>query len=230
MNSQDDLLEHFWASDRNDFYNSITNRIFAASGPTFSIYKETKNKEREPDSHKVLMNMRQNQVLQEMNNKGINAIPNIYWRNKKDRMLWAEWLNKNTSVWAISRDFSSTRSRDGVDYKNGLNYLIDIVRAVNRRMHIFVNGISYKKAASVIEKFAEIGCTCSCITSNPIILGRKGIKLEYRGSDIPDTSHQGREILAKDIAFSNICVMQDYLNKFSSSFSIYSDSPIISII
>jgi hypothetical protein len=65
MNALDKPLEHFWASNRGEFYNALkANGFSIATGPTFSVYRRLSPKSYIPDSHSVLMLRRQNKILQ----------------------------------------------------------------------------------------------------------------------------------------------------------------------
>jgi hypothetical protein len=177
MNGNDKILEHFWASNRDKFYETLKmNDFLAVTGPTFSVYGN------DLDSHSVLMLRRQFTVLQELYDRNINPIPNIYFRNnnERDRDEWAEWLSNNKSIHVVSRDFSSTKT--GINYSNGIKYLIDILNKVGRKFHVLLNGIGHAKAIEAIRLFANAGCTCSVLTSDPIFLGRNGIALLHQGN------------------------------------------------
>jgi hypothetical protein len=167
--------------------------FLAATGPTFSVYNQTNSKEPEPDSHSVLMLRRQFKVLQELHDNNINPIPNIYWRNKRDRDEWIKWLSLNNSINVISRDFSSTKR--GYEFENGIKYLIDIIMQVGRRIHVLLNGIGHAKIERVIKLFTDVNCTYSFLTSDPIICGRRGWAL------LPQSSTRLEVVKQIDVPF-----------------------------
>jgi hypothetical protein len=215
MNALDKPLEHFWASNRGEFYNALkTNGFSMATGPTFSVYSRLSSKSYIPDSHSVLMLRRQNKILQELYDNDIIPIPNIYWRNNRDQDAWVSWLSKNNSIHVISRDFSSTKR--GSEYEIAINQLIDIIKKVDRKFHVFLNGIGLAKAAEALKLFARIGCTCSFLTSHPVMLGRNGMALLPQGIEKPMIIKRP-DLPFADLALQNIDVTRNHLLEVASS-------------
>jgi hypothetical protein len=209
MNGNDKLLEYFWASDRDKFYETLKmNSFLAVTGPTFSVYGN------DLDSHSVLMLRRQFTVLQELYDRNINSIPNIYFRNdnERDRDEWIKWLSENESIHVVSRDFSSTKS--GINYRIGMEYLIDILNKVGRRFHVILNGIGHAKAIEAIRLVKNIGCTCSILTSHPILLGRHGRALLPESTTYLCVKKQ-TDLSQDTLALNNVRIFTDVLNKFA---------------
>jgi hypothetical protein len=217
LNSQDDKLEKFWASDREEIYGSIKkNNFWAVTGPTFSINIWDDSGIPIPESHSVVMQRRQNQIMQELYDHSIVPIPNIYWRNEFDCFSWIDFLTENKSINVISRDLSASKWR-GEEYEAIISDFIDLILKVGRGFHIIFNGVGHAKVSKVLEQFAEIGCTCSFISSDPVLKGSFGEL--FSSNLIPEKS----DLTLKENALNNIFIMQEYLSKISSSFSIYSD-------
>jgi hypothetical protein len=210
MNGNDKILEYFWASNRDKFYETLKmNDFLAVTGPTFSVYGN------DLDSHSVLMLRRQFTVLQELYDRNINFIPNIYFRNdnERDRDEWINWLSENKSIHVVSRDFSSTK-QPGINYKTGMKYLIEILNKVGRRLHVLLNGIGHAKAIEAIKLLMNAGCTCSILTSDPIFLGRNGKVLLSRNAIDLYTEKQMYPS-QETLALNNVRFFTDVLNQFA---------------
>jgi hypothetical protein len=124
--------------------------------------------------------------------------------------------NLNIELYAISRDFSSTKK--GYEYKAGIEQLIDIIKKVDRKFHVFLNGIGLAKAAEALKLFTRIGCTCSFFTSDPVMLGRNGKVLLPQGIEKPIIEKRP-DLPFADLALQNIDVMNNYLLEVASSCS-----------
>ncbi len=219
MNGKDELLESFWASDRVEIYNALEKSNFVAStGPTFSIYGY-KGKVKVPDSHSVSMLRRHHQCVEELNGRNIIPIPNIYWRNNRDIAKLVQFLSKNESISMISRDFTCTRR--GQELKYYFAQLIELIQKVGRKLHIVFQGISVAEAANVINRLAQIGCTCSLATPDPIIKGLRGNELLFNGKKRPKIIKNISNSLP-ELAFKNLYVMKEYLNAVAAPLSVYS--------
>jgi hypothetical protein len=213
------LLESFWASDRVEIYNALKKSDFVAStGPTFSIY-EYKEKLRVPDSHSVLMLRRHHQVVQELDLINIIPIPNIYWRNNRDILKWIQFLSKNEFISTISRDFTCTTR--GQERKHYFEQLVELIQRVGRKLHIIFQGTSIADAFNVINRLAQIGCTCSLATPDPIIKGLKGKELLFNGGKPPKILKNTTNSPA-ELVFNNLYVMKKYLSAVAEPLSIYS--------
>jgi hypothetical protein len=219
MNGKDGLLESFWASDRVEIYNALKKSNFVAStGPTFSVYGY-KEKLRVPDSHSVSMLRRHHQVVQELDFRNIIPIPNIYWRNNRDILKWVEFLSKNEFISTISRDFTCTTR--GQERKYYFEQLVELIQRVGRKLHIIFQGTSVAEASNVINRLAQIGCTCSLATPDPIIKGLKGKELSFNGEKPPKILKNTINSLP-ELMLNNLYVMQKYLRAVAAPLSVYS--------
>jgi len=164
LNGADSILEGFWKMRRGEFYQSAAQaRIAWFTGPTFSVVQEGP---KIPASHNVAMLRRHSRVLQEIGEAGLPAAPNLYWRDERGRHRWVEWLHRNEQVWVVSRDFS--RSKPSGPFRSHLNGLIDVVKRVDRPLHVLLVGVGPGNGGVAIRRLAEVGATCSVVTAAPI--------------------------------------------------------------
>lgn len=221
FNAKDDLLESFWGMERLEFYDAlVASKFDAVTGPTFSINKfaSEDNKTRIPDSHSAMMLNRHHRVMTELAERFCVPIPNIYWRNDKDLEKWRKWLMRNENVFCIYRDFSATK---GEDYEQFLDDLFDMVSAVDRPLHLLATGIGCARAATVVRKFADVGCKVSIISSDPIVKGNKNKALVYKGENRPDVIPMPDQKLS-EIAVANVRVMEQHLRAVTDALPTYS--------
>jgi hypothetical protein len=214
MNGNDEILEYFWASNREEIYEALkANGFLAATGPTFSVYGD------DPDSHSVLMLRRQFTVLQELYDRNINPIPNIYFRkgNERDRDEWVEFLCNNPSVYVIYRDFSST-PKNGIEYENLMKYFIEIITRSDRRLHILLGGIGHAKINQVIELFSDTDCTYSFLALDPVCQARIGGKALLSTDNGKLKAVKQPNIPFSALALRNVNTATDHVIKVASSF------------
>jgi hypothetical protein len=207
LNGNDATMEGFWGMPRMPFLEQAKIAGFELfTGPTFSVTSESGEI---PASHNVIRLLHHHRVVQEIAVVGIAAAPNIYWRRKRDRDEWVEWLRRNPQVSMISRDFSRTKSREL--FLPELSGLIKILRAIDRPMHVLLVGVGGAKAGVTLRHLAEVQATASIATASPVIAARRGMALR--------TAAGGRLRRVRDqrhgwehIAINNIRAVQDLLN------------------
>ncbi len=217
LNGKDDRLAALWGMDRSKVYDRAEQHdIEAITGPTFSISSEREGDPRTPAAQNVIMQKRHHKVLAEIGAQTTaTPIPNLYWRTRRDREKWAEWLEE-TQVQVVYRDFTMTTQKE--NFRPELDGLIDVLRRVDRPMHVLA-GVGIKKAEWTIRRLGEEGHTCSIITSGPIYTSVIGGKRVMRESgDIEKTeSDAPRLTLAKE----NLDVAEAYLQNIASELSPY---------
>ena len=220
LNGVDSKLEKFWGMDRLQLYEMMEkSSVNAVTGPTFSIYDQTTGGYPMAESHRVTMMRRHFRVIQELSDNEFFTIPNVYFRNQYDIDRWINWLKGNKSIKVLSRDLTCTRS--GKEFESYLQQLIELIKGTHRSFHVLFQGISASKADYVIRKMSEINCTCSLITSDPIIKGSNGYEFVFRGKERPITKKQPNHHWSQ-IATQNIKVLNDYLKALVSEMPIYS--------
>jgi len=184
LNGKDKILDRFWASRWINILETLQRwGISLASGPTFSVYKVTKDGRPIPDSHSVSMLRRHHRVVQELASLAYTTLPNIYWRNEKDLKDWSEWLLRNDSVSVVSRDF--TLPKRGKSKRRSLNQLLQTLAKVGRPFHILFQGFGRVQAADIMRDVAEYGFTCTFATSDPVIAGIKGKSFIFQDQETP---------------------------------------------
>lgn len=224
LSGPDYQLEGLWGMDRAEVYKEVRGHgILGVTAPTFSIASEREGSPRTPASHNVLMLRRHHQVLAEIEQQTeALAVPNLCWRHHGDWGKWAEWLEENDQVHAISRDFSMTRQKE--PFRHELAGLLKILDRVDRRFHVLVVGVGMEKARWTIRRLAEHGHTCSIVTSDPIytamvgggrIVGLPSGAFEKRGDDtLPRPA----------LALQNLRVSERYLLDIVSEIPMYESS------
>ena len=168
LNGDDDRLEGLWGMDRARFFDGLRAQgVGALTGPTFSVYDD------EPASHRTLMMMRQFKVLEEAQAAGIVAVPNLYWRGPYDVRAWADWIRGNPGVQFVSRDFSRTKQDPA--FHAQFSVLLDLLRLVDRPLHIIVVGVGAGRGAYVLSRLGQLGCGGTIATASPVIMAQRGL-------------------------------------------------------
>lgn len=200
LNGRDDTLQGFWESNRTDAYNAFRRcGVSAVTGPTYSVFTET------PQllaSHNVIMMMRHHRVVSELWSEQLVAIPNIYWRDKRDLQRWVEWLNHNRTVHTICRDFSMTKQPEG--FEPHLNGLISIIERVERPLHVVVLGVGLGKAVGAIARLRAVRATCTIVSSEPVLRAIKRGELITPGRRLYRPRSRSVELPLKRLAAINI--------------------------
>lgn len=217
LNGKDDRLAALWGMDRSDLYERAEGHsIEAVTGPTFSISSEREGDPRTPAAQNVIMQKRHHKVLAEIGAQTTaTPIPNLYWRGRRDREKWAEWLEEN-HVQVVYRDFTMTTQKE--NFRPELAGLLEILGQVDRPMHVLA-GVGMGKAKWTIRRLGEKGHTCSIITSGPIytsVIGGK--RMAWEGAEIEKTeSDAPQSVLAKE----NLEVAEAYLQNVALELSSY---------
>ena len=166
LNSVDSRLDRLWAmgkEGRRKFFGLLAEQGFAAvTGATFSVTDEENGF---AASHNVFMKRRHNQVLKEIQESGLMAIPNLYFRNDNDLSEWVQWIIDNR-ITTVSVDFS--RSKPTKAFAQRLAEVLKLLSAVDRAMHVLLVGVSLKNGLIALKQLARINCTGSVITSDPV--------------------------------------------------------------
>ena len=205
LNGHDDKLESFWGSDRPALYETLRRAsVSLVTGPTFSISGESGAL---PPYHNATMDRRQNRVLQELNDAGMTAVPNIYWRNDAARRNWADHI-RSSSVSIISRDFSRTKAVTAFDeHINGLAHLVE---SVGRPLHVIVLGVGIRKATYAMSQLRKAGATSSFVASEPIMQAiKRGAALEHNERRL--TAVRRIDVSTAALALANLNAFQEHL-------------------
>jgi len=177
FNAQDKILESFWAMPRRQILGALQGCGFAAAtGPTFSVSTLTTTGTLVPRAHNLVMQMRHHQVVNEVQEGGLTAIPNLYWEDEREQQAWIDCLKFSPAVSVVSRDFTRTRSQRAFAEK--LDGLLALLSAVGRPFHVLVVGAGPAHAAGALFRLAEAGFTGSIITSDPILKASHGMGYE----------------------------------------------------
>ncbi|MVN79206.1 hypothetical protein GO988_22980 [Hymenobacter sp. HMF4947] len=174
MNTQDKLLERFWAMrDRIGKFQRLASYGFELStGATFSVTEDTTENTPVPRFHNLVMQRRHLRVVQEIQQAGLASVPNLYWLDEYEEQQWITWFARNSTVRYVSRDF--TRTRQGIAFEEKLVALIRMLNQVGRSFHVFLIGPGPAVAAKSLSCLAAHGHTGTIITSDPILQGMNG--------------------------------------------------------
>jgi hypothetical protein len=209
LNGRDGLLEGFWMMPLDPFFERLRAAgVRAVTGPTFSITSE----QRTPASHNVLMLLRHHYIIEAIHQAGFIAIPNLYWRTVRDRDRWIEWLQQNTGVSVISRDFTRTKGRR--PFQPEFAGLLEIVRGAGRPLHVVALGVGIQKADSGIRQLAEVGSTVTLVSAEPVMQAIKhGRAFRRHNGSVPKltTSPSTRFELAE----GNLKIMNEYVEELA---------------
>jgi hypothetical protein len=208
LNGNDWKLEGFWGmSSRYELYDQLEYHNFhAVTGPTFSVTDEDKGF---PAFHNIIMQMRHHRVMEELQGINMLSIPNIYWRDKRDREKWAEWLAHQGDIHIISREFS--RTKNPFSFPKALDEFVDFLSRVGRPFHVLLVSVGYGNGVLALQRLAEIGCTASVITSSPIREAiTKGCRLEITESS-KLSPIQDRSVSNGQLVLPNLRTVEQYL-------------------
>lgn len=216
LNGQDWLLEGFWGMRRDDLWQALKKHRFAAvTGPTFSITREGTGF---PASHNVLMQRQHHKVIQEIQEHGLLAIPNIYWRDEDDIRRWQDWLGEQNNIQVVTRDFSLTKLSG---FQRELDEFISLLSGVGKPVHVLLAGVGPANGPTALRRLSQIGCTASILSSYPIHEAVvKGCELSISNSGTL-FSEQNLSISREQLIVKNIQVMERYLISKASSLPIY---------
>lgn len=202
LNGFDSRLATFWGMGevkRRLFFKQLKACGFSlCTAPTFSITAEETGF---PASHNVLMQRQHHQVLAELNQEGLIAVPNLYCRDERDIETWANWINKQINIKYLSRDFSLSKTNPQ-EFRFFLSQLIEILKLINIKPHIFLVGVADGFGIDALRQLRAVGCTGSIISSKPIITAIKGEKLEVKNNKLKgekDESFSHAELIEHNI-------------------------------
>ncbi|WP_258096012.1 hypothetical protein [Salinibacter sp. 10B] len=222
LNGRDDLLAAFWDMPRSMVYEMVDRHgIDGMTGPTFSISSEREGNPRTPAAQNVIMQKRHHQVVSEIETRTAAVpIPNIYWRDLRDRKQWAQWLEDNDQIHVVSRDFTMTRQTE--TYRPELAGLSQILSQVDRRLHVLAVGVSMEKADWTIHRLAEAGHTCSLVTSDPLFTGAAaGKRFVEVGEEVEKRDDPASN---SELARLNLEVAERHLLDTAQEISIYNNT------
>ncbi len=177
LNGQDWKLESFWAASRKAILEKLVSIGFTiCTAPTFSVTALTTMGTPVPYSHHTAMLMRHHRVLSEISSVGLCGIPNLYWLDgdNKEIKRWANWLNNNAQIHLVSKDLTSTRDWNTIEFK--ISELISLLGKTDRFFHVLIIGTGAKNARKVVRKLTEVGHTVSIVTSAPVLKAIHGSK------------------------------------------------------
>lgn len=165
---RDRFLEGFWKS-RKDLYKNLKQFDLVFS-PNFSVYEDAPRYEH-------LVNIRRCvTVYEEMLGRGVRAIPDVAWYQKKDLDWWADYIRKNSiqvvaaSTQTVGTGLHTLGSWKG--YLAGIRYLAERVPGDVR---IIIVGVSSpKKARVVLQEIGSGGRDISFMNSQAFMMARKG--------------------------------------------------------
>lgn len=194
LNADDVSLENLWRNDkRRDLLQQLVqSSIAATTGPTYSVLLENGL---HPASHNLVMLQRHHQVAFEAQRAGLAVIPNLYWRSREDLVRWARWLDRESDITAVSRDFSRTKQR--TPFLHEMQGLVSILKMVNRRLHVMLIGVGEGKAQIVSELMGDVGCSWSVISGRPLLAARHGVL-------IPEPESRNSGELKSDLPFRQL--------------------------
>lgn len=217
LNGQDWLLEGFWGMRREDLWESLKRYRFAAvTGPTFSITREGKGF---PASHNVFMQRRHHRVMQEVQEYGLFAVPNIYWRDEDDIRRWQDWLGTQGNVQVVTRDFSRTKRNPS--FQRELAEFIKLLVELKRPLHVLLVGVGPVNGLTALRELSYIGCTVSVMSSYPIREAvTKGRELNLSTSGAL-SAEQNLSVSREQLILKNIQAVEDYLVDKASGLPIY---------
>jgi len=185
------------------------------TAPTFSITREDTGF---PASHNVFMQRQHHKVVQEIQDHGLLAIPNIYWRDEDDIRRWQDWLGEQGNIQVVTRDFSLTKL---FGFQRELDEFISLLSGIGKPVHVLLAGVGSANGPTALRKLSHIGCTASVLSSYPIqeaVIKGCELSISISGTLF---SEQNLSISREQLVFENIQVMERYLISEASSLPIY---------
>lgn len=213
LNGQDKLLESFWGMRRKAFFELLKERGFeVVTGPTYSITSEESGF---PASHNIFMQRRHHRAIEEIQDAGLVAVPNLYWRNESDMERWVAWLSKQKDLYYVTFDFS--RNKDATNFELELVGLMQILRLLNKPLHVMLVGVGSANGLKAIKCLSDLNCTASVVSSRPVrVAASGGNRLQIAASGKLGSS-QYKELARGELVGKNIRVMEEYLINQASS-------------
>lgn len=218
FNGKDDQLESFWGmgtTERSGMFTHLSEIGFSlATSATFSISDLTHRKTPTPQAHNVVMQTRHHQVSHELQAAGLDAVPNIYWRDgeRSDIHRWARWLIENPDVHTISRDFTSTRRLPTAIAK--MNELMQLLELVKRPFHIIIVGTGVVTAPKLMQTLNRQGHTATIVATAPIYdAGRCAVRYEFDGARSEIVKRKDGDTPRSELILNNMRLFEQMLSE-----------------
>lgn len=207
LNGEDKRLEQFWGGGRFAFYQVLEECwISPITGPTYSVNQESAE---HPAAHNLMMLLRHHQILHELSQSPLTAVPNIYWRDRGSQERWVDWLEANDAVRVVSRDFSRTKPQ--VSFWKQFEGLLDILEAIERPLHVILSGgVGRAKGGAALAALSTVNATGTVVTSEPILKAQFGRAYRYRGADLPGVV-KDTDLDKRKLSIRNLQVMERHL-------------------
>ena len=162
LNGDDDLLETLWGVEPPRFFGRMREAgIEILTGPTYSVYREN------PASHSVAMLLRHHRFCEDAFAAGFSVIPNLYYRSRRDRARWEDWLRMNTDMHTVARDFG--RTKHPTSFRPEIDGLLGILRTTNRPMRVLLTGVGEQKMIEVRQALWRVGASASFVSPRAIV-------------------------------------------------------------
>lgn len=199
LNAQDKILERLWAlPDRIGRFQQLKGYGFELStGASFSVVERTTEDTFVPRFHNLVMQRRHQRLLSEIQQAGLDAVPNLYWLDEREADRWVEWLRRNPTVRYVSRDFTRTRQGDSV--KAIVESLLKLLGRTKRTYHVFLVGPGPAIAATALQRLAAEGHTGTILTSDPIMQAVYGKRYNSNLKAVYAAGSAKEEIALKNI-------------------------------
>jgi len=173
LSAADSVLENSWRKGpeaRIAMFRRLRAVGFVAcTGPTFSVYHESKPR---LPCHNEISLRRHHVVLQEIADAGLVPIPNLYTTGRRGADLITEWLKQHVQVRLVSRDLTMNRQRR--PFEAEFENLCDVLERVDRPMQVLLQGVSKGRAELVIRRLSPFGHSVTFVTCDPVLSGVKG--------------------------------------------------------
>ena len=122
-----------------------------------------------PRFHNLVMQRHHQRTLNEIQQAGLNAVPNLYWLDDREEDRWVDWLLRNPTVRYVSRDL--TRTRKGGAFEAVLEALLSLLGRTNRAYPVFLVSPRPAVAAYALRRLAAEGHTGTILAFDPIMQG-----------------------------------------------------------
>lgn len=215
LNGPDWMLESFWAMPRQDALAHLAAIGFGTgTGATYSVTALTTAGTPVPYAHHTAMLLRHHRVLDEMQDAGLCATPNLYWLDGDLRELnrWADWLRNTPAVRVISRDFTATTHWSVISTK--VTELIYLLSKAGRSFHVLVVGSGRANAPRILRALVTAGHTASVITSAPVLKALSGVRYHLDEQGISSEAACDPDLYPFPLLIEhNLTVFEDILHR-----------------
>lgn len=140
---EDDLLERVWRQ-REKIVEHIAQLGFSlVVPPNYSIWLDQPHAER-------LINIKRSLIfMEELQNKGIPSIPNLYWSGRRDLERWSKWIKTN-AVKNIAINLQTHRNNK--EWTQAISDLRYFSKLISPDVHILITGPSVESRISDVKK------------------------------------------------------------------------------